>query len=474
MNKYNKLVNNSIVFAIGTLGSKLILVILIPLYTFYLSSQDYGVVDLMTSTMSLLMPFITLTLEQALIRYIIKSKDNTEINSYFSSAFIICLITLFLLLLVCLCISFLKIYNSKLMFYFYLMIFFSVSQTLFSTYLRAIGFTKKFAFCGVFQVVVLCSSNIFLLVFLSMGIDGYIISIIVSSFAASVLAFIFAREKLCISFKFVNALNIKTLLLFSIPLIPNVSMWWLVNNSTRYVVLIFIGLSANGLFAVASKLPTLINMFVSVFQQAWQISAFEEFDSSDRSKYYSDVFRFYYQFLFLIASFLLFFNKIVFSYLVSDAFSQAWVAVPWLVLGVLYQTFSSFLGTIYTANLKTKSVFTTSFIGAFIAIATNFLVIPFFGLSAAGVGATLGFFAMWFLRLIDTRKISYTTLNYWEFILFNVLYISQVSFQFILADKSIVVNCTVQMFFMILVLFLSRDFIFDSFRFVISKVRKDK
>lgn len=473
MNKYNKLVNNSIVFAVGTLGSKLILIILIPLYTYYLSSSDYGIVDLMTSTMSLLLPFITLTLEQALLRFIIKSKDNVEINKFFSSAFFVCLANLIFLFSLCVGASYFGVYSNKIIFYFYLMVFFSVLQTLFSTYLRAVGEIKKFAICGIFQVGVLCLSNIGLIVFLSLGIDGYIISIIGSSLLTTVLAFYFSKD-LNISWGFVNKDRVTQLLFFSIPLIPNFSMWWLVNNSTRYVVLMFLGLSANGLFAVASKLPTIINMFVSVFQQAWQISAFEEFDSKDRSKYYSDVFRFYYQFLFIIASFLIFANKIVFTYLVSHDFSHAWIAVPWLILGVLYQTFSAFLGTIYTANFKTKSVFTTSFIGAFIAIVANFVFIPYFGLSAAGLGATLGFFAMWILRLIDTRKISYTHINYFEFALFNVIYVAQVFCHFEFADRSILFNGLIQTVFMIAMLILSRNFIITSGGFVYNKIRRTK
>ncbi|HBR3242540.1 TPA: oligosaccharide flippase family protein, partial [Klebsiella pneumoniae] len=78
MNKYTKLLNNSIIFAFGSLSSKLIVILLVPLYTYYLSSQDYGVVDLITSTQALLMPFITLTVEQAILRYIIGSKDKNE------------------------------------------------------------------------------------------------------------------------------------------------------------------------------------------------------------------------------------------------------------------------------------------------------------------------------------------------------------------------------------------------------------
>lgn len=50
LNRYSKLLNNSIIFALGNLGSKLVVILLVPLYTFYLTAQDYGVVDLISST----------------------------------------------------------------------------------------------------------------------------------------------------------------------------------------------------------------------------------------------------------------------------------------------------------------------------------------------------------------------------------------------------------------------------------------
>ncbi|WP_181874646.1 oligosaccharide flippase family protein [Klebsiella pneumoniae] len=94
MNKYAKLLNNSLIFALGNLGSKVIVILLVPLYTFYLTTQDYGLVDLVASSQALLMPFITITAEQALLRYIIGEKDKDIINSVFSTALFISIVML--------------------------------------------------------------------------------------------------------------------------------------------------------------------------------------------------------------------------------------------------------------------------------------------------------------------------------------------------------------------------------------------
>lgn len=471
LNRYSKLLNNSIIFALGNLGSKLVVILLVPLYTFYMTSQDYGIVDLISSTQALMMPFITLTIEQALLRYIISNQDKEETNSLFSTSLFICIFTLIVLFIICFVISFFNIWSVRLIVYFYLLVLVAVVQVLFSTYLRAVGKTKIFALSGVFQVLALLILNGLFLVYLNLGINGYLISLIGSYVFSSLYCIYYARD-ITISIKLVNKKIIHKVIKFSLPLIPNYSMWWLVNNSTRYVILSFAGLSANGLFAVASKIPMCINVFVTVFQQAWQISAFEEFESKDRAKYYSSVFRSYYQFLFILASTLLVLNKDIFRYLVSTEYFLAWQMVPFLIYGVLYQTFSSFLGTIYTANYKTKSVFLTSLIGAGISIGANFIFIPLYGPAYAGVGASLGFFIMWYLRLKDTRKIIYTELKVFEFSLINIIYIAQVIFLFLFDTYSWVIQLLIQLLCFSIIVFLTRDFVVSVFMFIKQRVLK--
>lgn len=46
MNKYKKLLSNSLIFTLGNLGSKLLVFILVPLYTYALTPKEYGFADL--------------------------------------------------------------------------------------------------------------------------------------------------------------------------------------------------------------------------------------------------------------------------------------------------------------------------------------------------------------------------------------------------------------------------------------------
>jgi O-antigen/teichoic acid export membrane protein len=202
-------------------------------------------------------------------------------------------------------------------------------------------------------------------------------------------------------------------------------MWWLVNNSTRYIILLFLGVTGNGLFAVATKLPTIINVFTGVFTQAWQLSAFEEYKSEDQSEFYSTVFQLYYQLLFVVSSAVMIFVLPITTFIISAHFFESWRMITALILGAVFQTFAGFLGSIYTAAMQTKGVFSSSVIGALISVGSNFLFIPLLGTSGAGIGTVIGFFVMFLIRLRDTRKLVYTKVNIALFSMNIALFIVQ-------------------------------------------------
>ena len=68
-NKYRDLSKNTILFTINSFGSKIISFLLVPLYTYVLSTSDYGTADLVTSTVSLLVPVLTLNVQDAVLRF---------------------------------------------------------------------------------------------------------------------------------------------------------------------------------------------------------------------------------------------------------------------------------------------------------------------------------------------------------------------------------------------------------------------
>jgi O-antigen/teichoic acid export membrane protein len=401
MNIYKKLVNNSLVFAVGNLGTKLIVFFLVPLYTYYLTTSEFGMVDLLTTTVSLLIPIFTLRIFDSVLRFVMdKNYDRQEV--LINALVIIFIGFIFLGMFYPILIMILPFDNY--IYYFYLLILVQSIFTTLTQYVRAKGMVRLFATSGIVNALTLLISNIFLLVLLQRGIIGYLMSFIIAYVISGLFVVVFGKVQRDFNLKKINIKLMKEMLKYSIPLIPNSLMWWVMGLSDRYMITYFLGLSANGLYAVATKIPSILNIVNSIFFQAWQMSAIEEAESKDKSKFFSNVFNVFSITMLMSTSILLAHLKFILEFLVADNYFETWKYVPFLLLGVVFSSFSSFLGTNYIATKKTTGVFKTSIIGAIINIVANIILIPIIGINGAAIGTMLSFAVVWLLRIKDTKQ----------------------------------------------------------------------
>ena len=298
MNRYKKLINNSLIFAIGNFGSKIINLIMVPLYTFTLTTGEYGLVDLLTTSANLLFVIISLGIGEATIRFIMqKNISQNNFKEIVTITFLINSISSILLICIYPVLNFWNPIPGFLE-HFIVLLIVQQFQVSFGQIARGYGKVKEYAVNGILMTIIIASLNIYLLSYLDLGVTGYLLSIIIANIASIVYFSTTLKLQRFIDFKSINKNLLNNMLKYSIPLIPNGIMWWLINGLTRFFILIFIGVSGNGLFAVASKIPSILSLFTSVFQQAWQLSAFEEYDSENRQEFYGRTFKIYYQFLF--------------------------------------------------------------------------------------------------------------------------------------------------------------------------------
>jgi O-antigen/teichoic acid export membrane protein len=401
MNIYKKLISNSLIFAIGNLGTKLIVFFLIPLYTYYLTTSEFGMMDLLVTTISLLLPIFTVCIFDSVLRFVMDK--NYDKQAVLINALVILLIGFTLLLILYPILDYILPFDEYFI-YFYLIFFVQSIETIFNQFIRAKGLVRLFATSGIVNAFLLLISNILFLVILHRGIDGYLISLNIASIGS--ILFIYIRGKVYrdINFKKLNFGLLKEMLQYSIPLIPNSLMWWIMGLSDRYIITFFLGLSANGLYAVANKIPSLLNIVNSIFFQAWQMSAIEEAKSKDKSKFFSNVFSVLSIAMLVSTSLLLAHLKLIVNLFLADTYFESWKYVPFLMLSVVFSSFSSFLGTNYIAVKKTSGVFKTSVIGAIINVVLNIILIPIIGINGAAIGTMLSFVAIWILRIIDTKR----------------------------------------------------------------------
>lgn len=411
-----RLVRNIGIFAIGNLGSKVIGFLLIAIFTRYLTTTQFGYVDLITTTVNMLLPIIALSIADAVFRFVMDDDANDQM--IFSTGVSFTLLMSLIVFLIAFPI--LKLFDVHYAGLVLLYLAASLVQILFQNFVRGIGYVRLFAINGLVSALVLAGCGIWQVVYLRNGITGYLNALIIATiFSVLFIGFI---AKLWTFFR-ISANNrqlLKAMLQYSIPLIPNAFLWFFTNDASRYFIVGFVGLAANGLYAVATKLPTIINVFYTIFSQAWQISAVEEYRKNRHSRFFSDVFSADVGLSVILIGAILIILRPIMTIFVASEYFDAWKIVPALLLASFFSNLASFLGTIYLATKETKGIMMTTVYGMIVNLLLNVILIPLFGIQGAGIGAAIGFAFVMYIRLRDIRKFVDLHVN-WRQLWFSLL-----------------------------------------------------
>lgn len=427
MNKYRELFANSLLFTIGNFGSKLITFVLVPFYTYYLSAQEFGTADIITTSVQLLLPIATLGAADSIIRF--GMDENYNQKKVFTNSVLITLSGLVVVsLLFTIISSFFGIEKYAMITVITLIV--QAFQILVSTYVRSIGFILIYTINSIIYTFFICIFSLIFLLGLDLGIFGYFYAQILGAFCSILLLFLSAKLHRYFSISSIDRSTSSDILKFSVPLIPSGISWWVINGATRYIILLFVGAVGNGIFAVASKIPGLLTLVQGIFIQAWQMSAIQESQKEDKVGFYGTVFSFYTKFLFTgIALFIPFLKPLV-RLLFSSSYYESWILIPFLLLAAVYNSFSNFLGQIYIAEKETKGVFKTIVFAAFFCTLVNFILVPIIGVLGASIAQFIGWFVTFLYRRYDTKKIVDFPINFRNLITCQLIIILQICLLF--------------------------------------------
>lgn len=400
--KIKKLVFDTGLFALSNIGSKLLVFILVPFYTSMLSTWEYGIVDLITTTNNFLVPVLTLSIGEAVLRF--PFDKNSDKGQILANGVGVCLIAV---LAVCLLSPLLRIMGEEFKEYWGwlpVLFFSTVSNTLLSNFTRGINKVKTFALKGILQTLLIILFNIIFLLFLRLGLNGYILSIVVADFFAVGFLIIGGRIFCSLEKYSMNKVLMREMLSYSLPLIPTVIAWWIMQLSDKYMVVWFCGASLAGIYSISYKIPSILSTITSIFTQAWQISAFQNSDEADYSEFVSTIYNCFVVLNVIICALLIMLSKILGMILFQKEYFEAWKCVPSLLIAYLFSGLSGVLASVFSASKKTNTLFYSTLIGAVLNVIFNLVLIPKFGIIAAAFTTCTGFMATWVVRIFLTRK----------------------------------------------------------------------
>lgn len=432
-----KLLKDIFIFALGSLGSKLISFLLVPLYTNVLTRSEYGVSELALTIAELLIPFVSVVIFESVLRFGLDSKYNKE--DVILTAF---RVALFGSLATILITPFFNLYSSVsewkwyICAYVIIYIFYSVEMM----YLKVKQKNKLYALLSCVQTLVLAISNIILLLVFKIGIRGYLLSNIISHFVITVSAFILGKIYFDIKCaKFEKKICVQ-MLAYSFPLIFNNIAWWIIHSSDKIMIEWMLDSSLLGLYTVSIKISAIINLFVSVFSQAWSISAIREYDGETENSFYANVFKYYSFICFLGAMIIISVSAPFMKIYVGKNFLEAAKYVPLLVTGTLFSALTTYFSRLYSVVKKNKNVMFTTVFAAVVNIAANYILIKSIGVLGAVIGTCISYFVMLHLQMINIRKYVKVKINYINYSIACVLVIAEalaVTYNFYSAIASI-------------------------------------
>ncbi len=466
-NRYQSLMSNTFIFALSTISSKLMVFLLMPLYTRLLSPADYAVMDIIVQTSNLLTPLVFVSISEAVIRYCLDA--SIKKHDVYTIGISTCIKGSLLFLLALPLLSLYELTSSyTLLIYFYVVS--SCFRGVVSQFTRGIGLVRLYAFDSVFATLNIIILNIILMVGFKLGVTGYILSIVLSNFLSIIFLTTMANlNKYLILGKSSRRVS-KQMIKYSAPLIPTTIFWWVINVSDRYIVNFFLGETITGLYSTAYKIPTIIFLISSIFTQAWQLSAISEYSEKDKDAFYSKIFSMLSATIFTAASGIILLLKPITYILVAPDYYPSLEYAPTLVLALIFSCFSTFYSSFYMASKQNKMSLITTMIGAFVNLALNFILIPIMGALGAAVATLISYMAVYLLRAVDTRRFVKLKVS----ILTMALNIAALGLQVVASTLSVNINWLVQLLLTVFIILLNLKPLLDILVMVIEAVQKKR
>lgn len=395
------LIKNTAIFAIGNISIKFVHFFLVPYYTYAMTTEQYGTVDMLVNICSIFIPVLMCNIGEAVRRYLLDiNSDETKIctiSFFWNCVGIIVSIIMFVILQF---IPQMRPYALSMCLYTFTCAFASTTQD----YLRGKEKLGIYTINSVLSTIFVALLNILFLSKFKLGVYGYLWAYTINYVVFGIVNFLISGQyknlrRLCFDKKLFYQMSG-----FSIALVPNSIMWWIINSSDRLMLTYMVSAAANGLYSVSSKVPSMMSTFNTILMQAWQYSAVRESNSNDKVEYNNKMFQFYFASMTIIGGGLLLIIKPFMSIYVAPEYYTAWIYSPFLIVGFMFQTLGTFVGTNYYVVKDMKGNLISAAVGAIVNIILNFILINIVGAIGAAIASCISYIVILVYRLYDTRK----------------------------------------------------------------------
>ena len=390
------------------MSARIVPFLLVPLLTFHLTAGEYGVTDMATTVISLVTPLATLSVADAVLRFVIEDRGGQRRYVAVGAA-----VTAASCVLVAACTPLLDLPVFGGLGDYKVLFTAAYASGAFQLYYgnvaRALDLIRLIP---VASLLAACATGggayVFVAVF-DWGVRGFLYATIAGN-AIGALTYVLVG-RLWRYHAPASALRgdggrlFAAMMAYALPMVPNALFWWVGTSINRFFITGMIGIAASGMFAAIGKVPNLITVVYQIFQQAWNLSAFQEFRRDDSDRFFGTMFRIVSAGMTMAASALVLLVRPLSALMLQKGFYQGWPLVSVMVLAVYFNVLNSFYGTVFTASMRTRSLLTTTCAGSLACVALTWLLIPPMGLLGACMAMVVSNALVLALRMVRAESI---------------------------------------------------------------------
>lgn len=409
MDRQKSLIKNTVIIGFGTLLPKLSSIIILPIITACLTKYEVGQYELLTTLVSLFLPIATLQIQSAAFRFLIDEKNNLIERKKIITTILVFVFAISSISIGILFFCLIK-YSMNLRMIICLYFFTDLLLIVLQQIVRGLSENKLYSASTVLVSIINLVSTVITVYYYQKGLTGVILSLFLSTCISTVFIMIKINIFNDFNIQYFSMHYLKMMIAYSWPMLPNSLSNWILSLSDRLIITFFLGVEANAMYAIANKIPNLFTSVQSTFILAWQENASIASKDNDVESYYSDMFDNISSILFFVMSALIMMTPILYRLLIKGDYSLSYYQIPILYIALYFSALASFLGGIYIALKKTKSIGMTTMFSAFINVFINLLMIRFIGIYAGAISTLISYMVLCIYRMkniLQYLKITY-------------------------------------------------------------------
>ncbi len=396
MNKIKLFIENFLIYGLGGILSKVIPLIMVPIVTRIMPTTDYyGISDMANTVVQFASAIAVMGMYDAMYRLFFEKDEEDYKRTVCSTALLFTFITSIVVFLIMLLLKdviaqyFLR--NRQYTYVIYLSAMATLvgaTNSIISAPTRMRNKRKVFLVTNAIGPLLSYSISIPMLL-----AGHYIIALPLAGVISGItmeVAFGIMNRKWFRPGVFDKKL-LRQLLIIAIPLFPNFLIYWLFNSCDKLMITNMIGIGAEGIYSVSSKLGHASQLIYTAFAGGWQYFAFSTMKEDNQVKTNSKIFEYLGVVSFVATCFICAWSRAIFKLLFKPDYLIGYTAAPYLFFAPLLQMLFQVSANQFLVIKKTWPNLLILMSGALLNLLINYILIPILGIEGASIATWMGY-----------------------------------------------------------------------------------